>query len=189
LNPTTVFSILWRRLDRPGHEAARLVEEPGAWRLEGSAVFLHANLPCRLDYQIVCSAGWETRTANVNGWLGTGTVSIEITAYPSGEWLLNGKKQPQVRGCLDLDLNFSPITNLLPVRRLKLVDEQTGQVRAAWLRFPDFDLQPLEQTYTRHSASHYTYTSAGRAFVAELGLDANGLVRDYPGYWRAEPSY
>jgi hypothetical protein len=183
---TPGISILWHRLDQPGHEAARLVASPSAWRLEGSAVFLQTNLPCRLDYQIVCNADWETRLASVHGWVGGEAIAVEITVGAAGGWLLNDLEQPQVQGCLDLDLNFSPVTNLLPVRRLNLADGQLAHVRAAWLRFPSFELEPLEQTYLRHSAEHYTYTSAGGSFVAELRLGAEGLVREYPGYWLVE---
>jgi uncharacterized protein len=45
--------ILWRRLDKPGHESARLVEQEASWLLEGTAAFLHEGQPCCLDYRIV----------------------------------------------------------------------------------------------------------------------------------------
>jgi len=46
-------SILWRRLDRPGHEAARITAEQSAWRLTGCAVFEDEGKPCRLEYSIL----------------------------------------------------------------------------------------------------------------------------------------
>jgi hypothetical protein len=52
-------SILWRRLDRPGHEAARLFAENSLWHLAGTAVFAHPateGQSCRLDYLIICDA-------------------------------------------------------------------------------------------------------------------------------------
>jgi hypothetical protein len=38
-------------------------------------------------------------------------------------------------GCLDIDLGFSPSTNLLPIRRLTLAVGEAATVRAAWLPF------------------------------------------------------
>lgn len=35
----TTTTMLWRRLDQPGHDAARLVERADGARLEGTAVF------------------------------------------------------------------------------------------------------------------------------------------------------
>ena len=33
-------AILWRRLDQPGHEAARLISQDDKWHLAGTAVFV-----------------------------------------------------------------------------------------------------------------------------------------------------
>ena len=49
-------SILWRRLDQPGHESARLFFQDSLWHLTGTAVFTHHQQPCRLDYLVVCNA-------------------------------------------------------------------------------------------------------------------------------------
>ena len=54
------MSILWRRIDQPGHEAARLRYVGGSWQLEGTAVFADPGGDCRLDYQIECDADWRT---------------------------------------------------------------------------------------------------------------------------------
>jgi len=99
---------------------------------------------------------------------------------------MNGKECPEVAGCIDLDLNFSPSTNLLPIRRLNLAVGQEAVVRAAWLRFPGFTLEPLEQLYRRVDATTYRYESAGGRFVANLQVNAEGFVTYYPKFWQAE---
>jgi uncharacterized protein len=178
--------ILWRRLDRPGHEAARLSRESKEWKLAGTAVFAHEGEPCRLDYSILCDSDWRTLKAVVEGWAGRETVRVEVSVASSGRWRMNGEDRPEVEGALDLDLNFSPSTNLLPIRRLGLAVGGEAKVRAAWLRFPSFALEPLEQYYRRLAPSRYRYESAGGRFVAELDVNAAGLVTLYPGFWQAE---
>ena len=101
---------------------------------------------------------------------------------------MNGAVVPAVEGAIDFDLNFSPSTNLLPIRRLTLAVGQEGVVRAVWLRFPGFELEPLEQVYRRLSESTYRYESAGGRFVAELSVDALGFVARYPGFCETEAS-
>jgi hypothetical protein len=91
-----------------------------------------------------------------------------------------------VRGCTDLDLNFSPSTNLLPIRRLNLEIGQEAEVKAAWLRFPSFELEPLFQVYRRLGESVFRYESGGGSFIAHLEVDASGFVTNYPGLWQAE---
>jgi hypothetical protein len=179
-------TILWRRLDRPGHETARLSRRGAEWILTGAAVFAHAGQPCRLDYRIACDERWQTRAASVAGWVGERTVEIQLAVDGARRWQFNGEQRPQAAGCLDLDLNFSPATNLLPIRRLGLAVGAAAPVRAAWLRFPGFSLEPLEQVYSRISAGVYRYESAGGAFVTELAVDAMGFVTDYPNFWTVE---
>ena len=180
-----IRSILWRWEDRPGHEAARLTREGEGWRLEGTAVLVHDGLPCRLDYRIACDSGWRTRSATVRGWVGDQEVEVAIEADAAGRWTLNGEACPQVEGCIDVDLNFSPSTNLLPIRRLGLEIGEEAEVRAAWLRFPSFVLEPLPQLYRLTAEHAYRYESAGGAFVRDLEVDDAGFVTDYPGIWRA----
>ena len=61
-----------------------------------------------------------------------------------------------------------------------------ANVRAAWLRFPGFALEPLEQVYRRTAPGVYRYESAGGRFVADLDVDENGFVRRYPGFCEAD---
>jgi hypothetical protein len=44
-------SILWRKLDQPGHDSARLWFQDPYWHLAGTAIFVEDRRPCRLDYQ------------------------------------------------------------------------------------------------------------------------------------------
>lgn len=178
-------TIIWRRLDKPGHESARVFFAEACPHLTGTAVFAHDHQPCRLDYWIECDSQWQSLSGKITGWVGSEVIASEISV-DAGRWWLNGRECAQVEGCIDLDLNFSPVTNLLPIRRLNLVVGQEATVRAAWLRFPSFEFEPLEQIYRRVSNSTYRYESAGGKFVAELEVDEVGLVTLYPNFWQAE---
>jgi hypothetical protein len=179
-------SILWHRLDQAGHEAVRLIGDDAARRLEGTAVFVEQGRPCRLDYVVSCDVDWRTVSAEVTGWLADTPIRIAIAADADRRWTLNGKAYPNVQGCLDVDLSFSPSTNLLPIRRLGLQVGQRAEVRAAWLLFPACTLEPLDQVYERIDQSTYRYESGGGTFVAVLETNTAGFVVDYPQLWRAE---
>jgi hypothetical protein len=184
---TAEQSILWRRLDRPGHEFARVYSEDTSWILVGTAVLAHEHQACRLDYKIGCDSAWRTASCRVTGWLGNQSIEIDISVNPTGQWRLNGTECPAVAGCIDVDLNFSPSTNLLPIRRLDLEIGAEAVVQAAWLRFPSFRLERLDQRYRRLNLETYRYESAGGSFVTELQVNPAGLVTLYPGFCEAEP--
>src|SRR5512134_83189 len=167
-DPSPIETILWRGFVLTGHEACRMYSHDSRWHLAGTAVFSHEGQPCRLGYQVVCDEAWRTLSAHVEGWLGNTSIEIGIRAQPDGTWSLNEVEQPDVKGCIDIDLNFSPSTNLLPLRRLNLGIGQTADVKAAWLRFPTFKLELLPQKYSRLDEHTYRYESAGGQFIADL---------------------
>jgi uncharacterized protein len=178
-----VGTVLWQRLDLPGHEAARLERLGSGWRLAGAAVLAHDGRPCRLDYEVLCDDGWRTLSTTVHGWIGERPVEISLAAGEGGLWRRDGAEQVAVAGCLDVDLGFSPATNLLPIRRLDLALGERAPVRAAWLRFPSLIFEPLDQTYHRLAERTWRYESA-TGFATTLEVDEAGMVIDYPPAWR-----
>jgi hypothetical protein len=187
--PPAEATILWRRLDLPGHDAAVLVESADGAELRGMAVFRDQSGPTALHYRVRCSAGWQTSEAHIHGWLGAQPVELSIRRDGSGHWTLNGTACPAVAGCVDLDLSFTPATNLLPLRRLDLGVGDTAGIRSAWLDWPAGTLAPLVQRYTRRSSAAYDYESdlpGGGRFAANLRVVPVGWVTDYPGLWQAE---
>jgi len=181
-----VRSILWRRLDRPGHEAARVSRAGAGWRLDGAAVFAHEGAACSLAYDIACDEAWRTVSCRVTGFLGAARVDVDVRVDGAGRWRVNGVECAAVAGAVDIDLNWSPSTNLLPIRRLGLAVGAAATVTAAWLRFPSFALEPLAQSYRRLAPGAYRYESGGGRFTADLEVDAAGLVTRYPGFCEAE---
>jgi hypothetical protein len=179
-------TILWRSILLPGHEACRLVERNLQWQLDGTAVFSHEETPCLLCYEIICDWEWHTLSARVKGWRGEKNVSIKIKTDPDHNWWLNGVEVAEVKGCIDVDLNFSPSTNLIAVRRLKLKVGEKAEITAAWLKYPGFGLEPLPQSYERSEDLVYRYTSNNGQFTADLRVNEAGFAIDYPGIWVAE---
>lgn len=181
-----IESIIWRRLDTPGHEWAQGTADETESRLYGTAIFVYEGKPCCLEYLIECDANGETVSAEIVGEAGDDIVEIEISVDGDGNWSMNGQIVPDVKGCIDIDLNFSPVTNTLPIRRLGLAVGESKELGAAWLRFPSFKLERLVQTYTRLTEDTYRYSSAGGAFTRDITVNEFGLVTEYPDYWTQE---
>lgn len=179
-------TMLWRRLDMPGHEIARVDSRGDGWTLAGTALFAYEGRPCRLEYSVLCDPGWRTTSATLTGSIGTQPVALHVTVDEGGRWRLNDEICGAVEGCIDIDLGFSPSTNLLPIRRLGLAVGEAAEVRAAWLPFPALAFEPLAQIYRRDAETTYRYESGGGRFVRTLEVNPTGLVVDYPGLWAAE---
>ena len=179
-------SIIWRRSDMPGHEFARISRNRSGWSIEGTTILVYRSDFCKMDYSISCDNVWKTKSAKVNGFVGDQIIAAEILVDEQNNWKLNGHEVPEVRDCLDIDLNFSPVTNTLPIHRLNLAVSEKATVRAAWLRFPSFLLEPLEQVYERTAERKYRYESNGGSFQADLEIDDTGIVVSYANLWQIE---
>jgi hypothetical protein len=180
-----IETILWQGFLLPGHEICRLSSLDSGWQLEGMAVFSHDQQPCQLEYRVLTDPVWQTVSAKIRGWPGNSEMDIQLASDKAHAWWLNGVACPEVAGCIDVDLNFSPSTNMLPIRRLALAVGQTASIQVAWLRFPSFTLETLAQQYTRMDETTYHYESAGGQFIADLQVNSSGFVTDYPDLWRA----
>jgi uncharacterized protein len=182
-----IDTILWRRLDAVGHDACRLVQKEDGWRLEGAAVFQHKNVPACLAYEVRCDGEWRTQEGAVHGWMGDRPLDFRVTRTPEGIWSLNGQGVPHLEGCLDLDLAFTPATNLLQLRRVALQVGQAADVPVAWLDVASGVLDKLYQRYERRTAREYWYEAPRLDYFALLRVSAVGFVKKYPHLWEAEP--
>jgi hypothetical protein len=139
-------------------------------------------IPRRIRYGIMCDAGWHTRAVHVALRTGAVEQALHLASDGNGAWQRPGEEIPEVQGCVDVDLEVTPATNTLPIRRLDLAEGDHASVSAAWLRFPTLTLERLDQTYTRTDERRFLYQS-GPGFTARLDVDDLGLVTRYAGIW------
>ena len=175
--------LAWKRVDATGLERFELEQNASTWTLRGTILLLHQGAPFEARYELTCDHAWRTRAvaAEVRG--PQGGRSLRLTAE-DGRWRdEKGAEIEAFRGCVDVDLSWSPSTNTLPIRRLELAVGQAEATTAAWIRFPELTLEPLPQEYLRLAERRYRYSSARGSFVAELDVDESGLVSRYGNIW------
>ena len=178
-------SILWRRLDTPGHDACQLRSSTVGWQLDGTAVFRHDESPARLDYSLTCDRSWLTQQGHVSGWIGSRVIDLRV-ARDAGVWTLNGEVIEGLGECLDLDLAFTPATNLVQLRRMALAEGDAADAPVAWLDASTGTLELLRQRYERRSETTYWYEAPRFGYAALLEVTPTGFVRRYPGLWEAD---
>ena len=156
------------------------------WELSGTALLIIDSFPSRLNYLVHCDCGWNTLSASVEGYVGKKNVSIRVDVRESQDWIINGQVQADLKGCLDIDLGFTPATNTLPIRRLDLGVGDSMRITAAWLKFPDFRFSALDQAYSHTSESAYLYQSGNHTYSAVLSVNRAGFVTNFPEMWDQE---
>jgi uncharacterized protein len=173
----------WRRLDRPGRDAALLRLYAGGWLLQGAAAFDHDRGPATVAYQVEVDARWQARRGTVSGFVGDRTVQHEILRDDLG-WRLDGVRVENLKHLVDLDYGFTPATNALQLKRIRLSSGQKADVPAAWFDLDSASLIELPQTYERRGDASYWYEAPTVPYEALLEIAPNGFVQSYPGLWR-----
>ncbi|HEX2028198.1 MAG TPA: putative glycolipid-binding domain-containing protein [Nitriliruptorales bacterium] len=170
-------TVLWR--DRLSGALERCVLErvDSGFRLAGTALLAADGVPVEVRYAVLTDARWFTREVAVRVVDADGL----LLAMEGGSWWRDRASVPQLDGCVDVDLGFTPATNTLPINRLDLAVGGERELTAAWLQAPSLELRPLHQRYERLDERTYRYRSGD--FTARLEVDHLGLVRDYEGHW------
>lgn len=178
----------WRhRGARIGFEVVFFAEDQR--RIEGESLGVEDGEVWRVDYDVRLDADGRTRCARVSGRSASGTAVVALEADGEGGWLVDGSSEPELDGCLDVDLEASAFTNALPVRRLGLAVGEAAEAPAAWVRMVDLGLglgiERLEQRYERLDDEgdrlRFAYAAPELDFRATLVHDAAGLGLEYPG--------
>jgi hypothetical protein len=178
-----VRTVAWRRLDGTGTEVCRLLHTGGGPTLNGVVTGVVAAAPIVARYTVQCTSRWEARRTDLEVEFDGLVRSLVIERDEGGGWYVDGEEQDALKGLRDVDLGITPATNTLPIRRLGLRPGQARPMAAAWVRFPDLSVRPLEQTYRNLGEGRYRYESRGGRFTADLVVDDQGLVIRYGDLW------
>ena|SRR5215471_12441832 len=179
---------LWRWIPTAGLERFELLQSAEGWTLRGTILTLASGEPAEARYEIFCDLSWDTRRADISVRDSRGQRSLRVIKE-NGRWSENGQLNRTLDACHDIDLEWSPSTNTIPIRRLRMpVGQASGVLTAAWVRFPSLTVETLPQEYRHTSEQQYVYSSRNGSFIAEVVVDDQDLVLDYQGFWhRIQP--
>lgn len=179
---TSTNTAFWRRLDLPGHDAASISRKEPGYELLGQSVFLDPRGPTALRYRLALNPDWSTIEGRITGFIGRRSVDTHIVRSPQG-WTLNGTNYGMAE-VVDLDLGFTPATNMAQLKRNSLAVNKATNFDVAWLDAGAEELQRLPQQYRRVSEFEYDYASPSVDYRATIVLAPSGFAAVYPGLWQ-----
>jgi uncharacterized protein len=200
--PTLPEARFWERRDVTGAEHTLFDARTGLYARGTQQAVDPIPYTCR--YELQTDPGWTTSRFEVSaegaGWARTlrlelaagrwrattseqGNLDAVLSAYGHPAAGLPGTEDPDLLyGAYDVDLTGSPLTNTLPIRRLGLLKAQAGvahRVSVAWVLAPSLEVVQADQIYT--PAGEGVIRFATEDFSADLVVDDDGFVTDYPG--------
>lgn len=145
--------------------------------------------PFCLRYQLAWDAAGLLRSADLQVDCTGGGRALGLRSDGAGRWEdANGVQLSALAGCQDIDIWPTPFTNSFPIWRSGLAIGEKREFRVAWISAPDLTVRAQPQAYTRLADKAYRFENLdGSGFQADLTVDAEGLVTDYPGYFSRVP--
>lgn len=180
----TPRTLLWLSEQAPGAEYVRLWQRREGYRVHGHWVGVADGEPGRASYQLDLDSHWAVRRLRAAWFTATATRRLHLHGDAAGGWHVNGQLRPDLSGCTDIDLAWTPLTNTLPIRRLDLAVGEQRDISVAYIAAGTLTVTPDGQRYTRLAARRWRYESLDTPFVADLTVDGEGLIVDYPPLFR-----
>lgn len=184
-------NIMWSPWAGVGLEHLHLVQNDEQIIADGLIIGVEEQLPFRVHYEIRCDSQWRLRTVNMSLLSGSHQ-ELHLSTDGEGAWTTGtGESIPSLDGCLDVDISATPFTNTLPIRRLALKQGESVILTMAYIAVPQMHVTAAKQRYTclevTPGGGRYRYESLVNgvtSYMAELPVDADGLVLDYPELFR-----
>lgn len=181
---TICWMPLWNR-EREGVGLEHLLLTEG---LADSAVLAYdeEHGPFRLTYRLHWDGSWQLRDAELILTTERSVRSLTLQTDGQGHWRHgDGRSITELDGCRDIDIWPTPFTNTFPIRREPMAVGERRQFLMAWVFAPDLTVHPQPQEYTRLADRLYLFENLdGSGFQAELPVDEEGIVVDYPDLFR-----
>jgi uncharacterized protein len=177
----------WTALEWTGTEHVIASNDEAGFRVDSQLVLAEKDL-VRVGYLLECDAGWRLTGLTISVASAGGNRALALSADGAGHWRADGKPLPALDGCIDVDINCTPLTNTLPIRRLSWSPGTPADLDVAYVSVPELTVRPARQRYTLlereegRDEARYRYESG--SFRADLRVDGDGFVIDYPGLWR-----
>ena len=179
----TTTDVVWRARGWEGVERLELVEGNDAVTARSLLIASPEGELVGARYEIVCDAGWRVTHVSMES-LGTGR-RLDLAHDADGGWSARGRPLPALAAAMAVDINLSPFTNTLAIRPLDLAPGAAADVDIVYISLPELDVERRRQRYTclRRDASGGLYRYEAGTFVANVAVDAAGLVTRYEGLW------
>jgi uncharacterized protein len=182
-----VREVMWWAWDGPSLGHLRLAVHDRGVVADGVVLGVTEGRPFRLAYEVRCDAYWRVRATRV-GVPGE-SPKTELLSDGEGNWATSeGRSVPYLEGCRYVDISETPFTNTLPIRRLGLSPGEYAEITVAYFDGAELQPWPEQQCYTclekGDEGGLYRFLSLDGGFSADLPVDSDGLVLDYPGLFK-----
>ncbi|MEJ7815860.1 MAG: putative glycolipid-binding domain-containing protein [Rubrobacter sp.] len=178
-----IREVMWSAWEKPGLGHLRLAVRKSGVVADGITLGVAEGRPFRLAYEVRCDAYWRVRATRVG--IPGQSPKVELLCDGEGNWTgPDGRVVTYLEGCGYVDIAETPFTNTLPIKRLGRGPGESADIFVAYFDGAELQPWPEPQRYAclekDGGGGLYRFESLDGGFTADLPVDSDGLVLDYP---------
>jgi hypothetical protein len=173
-------NILWKGIEFESLENCLINSTEAGTEISSTIIGQYEGKVYLVDYQIKTNAAWETVFVSIESRINFRTQYWQFEGDCQGNWRKNGKVAAHLGECIDIDIPLTPFTNTLPINRLKLAIGESRLIKVIYLDLLSDEFKPVQQKYTRLKEDVYHYENVPNDFEADIIVDKQGFLVDYP---------
>ncbi|CAN5375434.1 putative glycolipid-binding domain-containing protein [soil metagenome] len=175
--PADGYTARWQTWDTVDDETLTLRWENEGWTVSGEVGRE------RIHYVLRLSPTWHTRQFLL--FRDFDAPDLWLATDGHARWgEMNGAHRPELDGCHDIDLDCTPFTNTLPIRRLPLDVGDEMELPVVLVDVETLSVVPVRHRFQRLAPRRWTLERSGSGEVSEFDVDEYGLVLDAPDRFR-----
>lgn len=174
---------LWQHGTGDGHDRCTLRTTAHGAELSGAAVLPALAAGATARYRLLVDGRWRVTEVDVHVRGGGGDARLRLLAPAPGRWERDGAPRPELDGCLDVALDFTPAGLTPLLRRVALAPGERADVDVVTLRLPGLAVTRERVGIEHDERDRWLHHVAGR--TAALHVGPQGLVTEYEDAWTA----
>lgn len=186
LKPLLIFtdmqlSILWKGIKND-------TDEHCAVNYRDTTISVHSEIegwvkrkPVYAEYWLTLNNNWEVRSFEISANVADKTYKYSLGLDDNEHWKCK-KNLPHFyfEGCNYIGISLTPLTNTLPVNNLHLLKGESKEISLIYVDILANEARRERQKYTRLDEQLYRFDNL-KGFTADIEVDKDGFVVDYPG--------
>lgn len=173
-------TLIWKGITYQSLEYFNLKESNENYIVESRIIGSYKEQIYNVKYNLTIDNNWKIQEFNIESEVNS--VKNKLTGKKlQNNWKINNVINPDFKDFIFIDISLTPFTNTLPINHLQIPEGNSQEIKVIYIDVLNNIIKPVPQLYTRISMDQYRYENLTSDFKADILVDKNGLVVNYPG--------
>jgi hypothetical protein len=178
-----VAFVLWQDGEGGGYDRCALLPAVGGATLSGTATLADHGRGATVRYVIRVDHAWRVRDCDVRMNAPAHEARVRIVSRDPGRWTRDDVPLPELDGCVDVSLDFTPVALTPLIRRVDLPRGERVDADVVRLALPHLEVTRARVGIEHDARDRWLHHVDGRAYALHVG--PQGLITEYEDAWSA----